>query len=313
MSQQAWPAGTPGSAPLDIPESITIRKDSLHPPGVAWDPTRNAFLVSSMRHGTVSVVRPDGGIEELIRDPDVIASVGLRVDAVRGRVVLAYADAGFADRSGPDTKFRVSGVAVYDLATGGRLHLVELGASTFGGQLLHDVELDRFGNIYATDTPDDAVYRIDVDGNPSVVRRGPKLETFNVGFMGLVLHPDGFLLTVRHDDGKLYRIPVQDPDTLDEVELDQPLVGADGMALQADGSLVAVTNTLIGPGKNGVSVLRSDDGWRTARTERRVEPWPDPAPTAVAVTPYGAYVVSGRPDRLVEAVGAVNEFSLRRL
>ncbi|WP_079277961.1 SMP-30/gluconolactonase/LRE family protein [Streptomyces sp. CB03234] len=314
MSQQTWAASAPGAAPVGLPASITVRTPGLHPPGIAWDPTRGAFLVSSMRRGTVSLVRPDGRTTEFIGEtPDIVATVGLRVDAARGRLLAVYADAGFAERSGPTTSFRTTGVAVFDLATAERRHLVELGETTLGANLVNDLTFDDEGNVYATDTPNDGILRIDPDGRPSVLRTGARVTPRNVGFMGVMWHPDGFLLTVRHDDGGLYRVPLNDPAAMEEVALDRALVGGAALALRADGSVAAVTNTLIGPGKDGVSVLESGDGWRSARTVRRVEPWPDPAPTGVTVTPFGTYVVSGRPDRLVGGEGVWDQFSLRRL
>lgn len=295
----------------DLPGTITIGYDSLHPPGVAWDPSRNAFLVTSMRLGTVSVLHPDGTLAELVKDPDVVATVGVRVDAERGRFAVVFADAGFAERSSADTTFRVTGVGVYDLATGERIHLARL--DPYGANLINDVCLAADGTAYCTDTPNDGIYRIAVDGTVTQVRNGPlKAGQPNIGIQGITWHPDGFLLTVRHDDGTLYRVPVDDPAALTEVALDRPLVGGAALAVRPDGTLVAVTNTLIGPGNDEVAELHSPDGWRTAVTHR-VEPWPDPAPTAVTVTPSGAYVVSGRPERLVGGAGSCDEFTLRRL
>jgi len=62
----------------------------------------------------------------------------------------------------------------------------------------------------------------------------------------------------------------------------------------------------------GFTVLGSTDGWRSASRLRQVEPWPDPAPTTVATTPYGEYVVSGRLDVLLSG-GTSESFTLRRM
>ncbi|HEU5110810.1 MAG TPA: hypothetical protein VFT95_19900, partial [Micromonosporaceae bacterium] len=53
-------AFTPTAATAAVPGRggvLRASAPSLHPEGVAWDATRGAFLVSSLRHGTVSVVR----------------------------------------------------------------------------------------------------------------------------------------------------------------------------------------------------------------------------------------------------------------
>lgn len=296
-----------------LPKVISIRYDSLHPPGAAWDPSRNAFLVTSMRLGTVSVVYPDGTVHELVKDEDLIATVGIRVDTVRGRMVFVHADAGYAERSSKRTTFRVTGVGIYDLGTGERIHLVQLGDDRHGANLVNDVCLSADGTAYCTDTPNDGIFRIGTDGTVTRLRSGAlAARPPNIGIMGIAWHPGGFLLTVRHDNGALYRVPADDPGAMTEVALDRRLVGGAALALRPDGSLAAVTNTLIGPGKDTVCTLRSGDGWRSAVTER-VEPWPDAAPTAATVTPSGTYVMSGRPDRLVGGSGTWDEFTLRRL
>ncbi len=41
-------------------------------------------------------------------------------------------------------------------------------------------------------------------------------------------------------------------------------------------------------------MCRSGDGWASAHQVFRPAPWPDRAPTTVALSPYGTYVLSGR-------------------
>lgn len=44
-------------------------------------------------------------------------------------------------------------------------------------------------------------------------------------------------------------------------------------------------------------MLRSADGWDSARTVARHSPWPDNTPTTAAITRHGTYVLDGRlPD-----------------
>jgi hypothetical protein len=84
------------------------------------------------------------------------------------------------------------------------------------------------------------------------------------------------------------------------------------MALRPDGSLVVVTNHLASAAVSGVSVLRSADGWLSASTVARSEPWPEENPTTAAVTPLGVYVVEGRLGSLFSGVLS-DEFTLRPL
>src|SRR6266516_4476896 len=77
---------------------IEASAPTLHPEGVAWDPTRRAFLVSSVRHGTVSLVRTDGSVRTLASDPVMVSTFGVHVDAARHRFLVAYGDIGFGER-----------------------------------------------------------------------------------------------------------------------------------------------------------------------------------------------------------------------
>ncbi|MFL6076772.1 MAG: SMP-30/gluconolactonase/LRE family protein [Mycobacteriales bacterium] len=301
------PAGSGRPAPV-----IEASAPSLHPEGVAWDPTRRAFLVSSVRHGTVSVVRTDGSVRTLASDPVMVSTFGVHVDAARHRFLVAYGDIGHGERSGPDTLDKVSGVGIFDLATGRPLHLVDLAIGP-GNHAANDLTVDRWGNAYVTDPASDTVYRIDTAGHASVLVSDPRLASPSIGLNGIVWDPAGFLLIVRYSDGTLFRVPLRDPAAFTPVQLERPLVGGDGMALRPDGDLVVVTNSLGSPGPDAVTVLRSRGGaWQAAHVVSRVEPWPGTSPTTVAVTPYGDYAVSGRLELLLTGTTS-DQFTLRRV
>jgi sugar lactone lactonase YvrE len=256
-----------------LPGRITGHGDTLHPEGVAWDPTRNAFLIGSLFHGDVSVVGADGQARTLIHDPDMPVTLGLHVDAIRHRVLVVTVD----------------GLGIFDLRTGQRLHLVKFGVRP------NDVTVDWAGNAYVSDPGSDSVFRVDLAGQVSVQVKDPKLGDPQFGLNGIAWHPAGYLLGIRYWDGKLMRISLRDS-RVDEVRLDKPLVGGDGIALRPDGSLIVVTNHLGVPGgEDAVTVLRPNGLW-TSATVTRHKAWPIVAPTTVAVTPYGSYVLNGRLD-----------------
>lgn len=284
---------------------------ALHPEGVAWDPTRRAFLVGSVRHGTVSIVKADGSTRTLANEPRIVSTIGVHVDARRNRVLAAYADYGVGTKSGPETIQKQAGLAIFELSTGRTLHLVDLAVGP-GPHVANDFAIDSAGTAYVTDTTSDKIHRVDVRGRSSVLLQDSRLASpVGDGMNGIVWHPDGYLLAVRYDRGVLLRIPLSHPDRFKEVRLDEPLIGGDGLALRPDGSLLVVSNAL-GQGPEGaVTVLRTRDGWRSAATVRKATGWPDPVPTTVAVSPYGSYVLSGRLDLLI--VGTpTDRFTLRR-
>src|SRR5256886_14450127 len=291
--------GTPAHAHTS--KVINGTATALHPEGVAWDPTRHAFLVSSVKHGTVSVVQSDGTVRPLVDAAHLASRLGVHVDARRGRVLVAYGDLGLGDR-----KNGFAGLGIFDLHTGRVLHLVDF------GKLANDFALDPEGNAYVTDPGGDTLYTVDTRGRVSTLVRSPRFAGTGFTLNGIVWHPGGSLLVVRYDTGTLFRVPLCDPSNFSEVRLDRPLVGGDGMALRRDGALAVSTNSIGSTGENAEQVLRSSDGWATARQVWRSAPWPDPTPTTLAVTPSGTYALSGRLDVLISG-GTADTFTIRRL
>ncbi|HVQ96345.1 MAG TPA: SMP-30/gluconolactonase/LRE family protein [Mycobacteriales bacterium] len=283
---------------------------TLYPEGVAWDPTRRAFLVGSARHGTVSVLRPDGTTRTLVRDPVLVSSFGIAVDARRGRLLVTFGDIGVGEKSGPATAQTQSGLGIYDLASGRLRQRVDLSLGA-GPHAANDVAVDPHGNAYVTDTLGGAVFRISPAGAVTATIRDPRFATSSFSVNGIVWHPHGYLLTVKYDTGELFKISASG--RVDTVRLAGPLVGGDGLALRPDGALVSVTNALGGAGVDAVRVLRPVGEWRSARVTRQVSPWPDSRPTTVALVGGTAFVLTGHLDALLAGDTGVDTFTLRRL
>jgi sugar lactone lactonase YvrE len=271
-----------------VKRTITGHGNALHPEGVTWDPTRQAFLIGSFTHGDISIVRADGQASTLVHDPRVTQTFGLHVDAIRNRVLAVTAD----------------GVGIFDLRTGSTLHLVKAGVRP------NDLAIDWAGNAYVTDPGSDTIFRVDLRGTVTPQVRDPRLADPEFGLNGIVWHPAGFLLAVRYRDGRLLRISLH-TGKIDEVRLDKPLIGGDGLALRPDGTLIAVTNKIGAPGEDAVTVLEPRGLWTSAKvTQHRA--WPIEAPTTVAVTPYGSYVLNGRLDWVIRDGRTSDEFFLTR-
>lgn len=94
--------------------------------------------------------------------------------------------------------------------------------------------------------------------------------------------------------------------------LDQRVPSVDGLALQRNGALIMITNSVAGVGTEAARLVRSRDGWRHASMVETL-PWPDRAPTTIASTPSGAYVSSSRLDRLLAGDASIERFTLRRV
>jgi sugar lactone lactonase YvrE len=293
------------------PSVLAGHAAALHPEGIAYEPSRHAFLVGSVKHGTVSVVAPDGSARTLVDDPRMPSTAGVHVDPVRGRILVTYGDVGVADRTEPNPDLRRAGLGIFDLRTGRAVHVIDLAVGA--AHLANDVAVDATGNAYVTDSASDVIYRVDPAGRPSVFVRDARFATTTVGVNGIVWHPDGYLLVGKYDTGAVFRINTAGPPRVTEVRLNRPLVGVDGIALRGNGTLLAVTNTLSAPtATDAVTVLRLRDGGRSVR-EVSSTAWPVPFPTTIAVSPFGSYAVSGELNVLLGTGGTTDTFTLRRL
>ncbi|MGW5879288.1 SMP-30/gluconolactonase/LRE family protein [Nocardiopsis terrae] len=289
----------------------------LYPEGVAWDPTRNAFIVGSALHGNLTVVSTNGRTEELVPSLGPVSTLGVRVDTERERILVAYSD--FWVRQEQETgQPPTSGVAAFDLRTAEPIFDVDISGGqdrTFGNDLTFDDE----GTVYVTDSVNQVLNAVTTDGEVEAVVDDPRFAAEMVGLNGIVWHEDDYLLVVRYDNGKLFRVDLDAPadDRVSEVELPQPMIGTDGIRLREDGSLYVVTNDIgenagAPGGTDAVTVLASDDGWDSADIEERHEPWRVAGPTNIALTPYGDYVLSGEVGALMSG-GTSNKFVLRRI
>ncbi|MEU1365842.1 SMP-30/gluconolactonase/LRE family protein [Streptomyces sp. NPDC005803] len=300
------------------PDVIDTRAADVYPEGVAWDPTRRAFLVGSALKGTLSVIRLDGTVEELAPSLGMVSTLGIRVDTARNRILVAYSDFWIRQRLEVGDQPPTSGVAVFALDTGKLQRRIDV-AQGLARTFANDLTFDPQGNIYVTDSVSATLQRIDLAGHVTPVVTDPRFAADIVGLNGITWHPDGYLLALRYDNGAMFRITPNAPAgrRVAEVALPRPLVGTDGLALRPDGSLVVVTNSIgeaVGApgGVDAVTVVASRDGWRSATVRSQVAPWPTGGPTTVAVTPYGDYVLSGEVGTVL--VGETSDrIVLRRL
>ncbi|MCA9911647.1 MAG: SMP-30/gluconolactonase/LRE family protein, partial [Anaerolineae bacterium] len=264
--------------------TIHIESPGLFPEGIEYDAVGERFLVGSLTQGAIFEVRQDGEPTMIIDDPDVSSSVGIQIDTVRNRLLVVSSDTRlFMDPTLPDH----AELAAYDLETGARLFFADLAGLTPGGpNVANDVAVDADGNAYVTDTFAPVIYRVDPDGQASIFWEDARFDgQGGPGLNGIDYHPDGFLL-VPLMGGGLYKVPVDDPAAMTEVELDRPILGADGVILHPDGRLIIVSGQL-----NTVFALRSDDAWRSATIEGEFTTAPDNAATTATVRDGVVYVL----------------------
>ncbi len=262
----------PVAAVGPVIQDVHVDRPALYPEGIDLDPVSKRFVLGSFREGAVYTVGDDGSPHDLVDDPRLSSVVGIRVDAPRRRLLVANSDLGASLRPHPAGPRRLASLGIYDLDDGRPLHFVDLGAlRPDGAHLANAIALDPQGNAYITDSFSPLIYRVDIEGRASVLVEDPRFEGEGINLNGIVYHADGFLLVAKKSDGKLFRVPLQQPESLAEVTLDRALPGADGLVLTSPTELAVVANQASGQTLNAVIALRSNDGWNAANETGRHE------------------------------------------
>ena len=111
------------------------------------------------------------------------------------------------------------GFGSFDRLTGDPLFYVDLAAAASDGRdFANDVAVDPDGNAYVTNSFTPVIYKVDLNGNVSVFLRDDRFAASPIGLNGIDYNPDGFLLAAVMGQSKLYKIPLDDPASMSEVD-----------------------------------------------------------------------------------------------
>lgn len=311
LRRAAWMVATPLALAAQLAMAagdIGFTADTVYPEGVAWSAQQQAFLVSSVRHGTIGKVNLRGEYSPFITDSALVTTAGLALDTQRQRVWVAIGDLGAATHSSPATQGKLAAVAAYDVKTGQRVAYHDLGSLHAGSHFANDLALDAKGNVYVTDSFSPVIYRVDTAGQATVFAQSELFTGENFNLNGIVVHPDGYLLVNKHNSGELFRVSLKDPTQIARVQLPEALKGADGMVLRTPGRITVVQNS----GADRTLDLVSTDGWKTARiarTQKSLQTFP----TTAAKVGKDLYVVNARLDTLLTPdAPKVSDFVLQK-
>jgi len=237
-----------------LPDVITVENAGVLPEGIVWDEVGERFIHGSLSQGTIYAVEDDGSTTPLIENEDFISTVGLHIDTATNRLLIAHSDSTIFQGESPTE--HTAALYAYDLETNELLFF-----SDFTNLYLdpihfaNDVTVDDEGNAYVTDSMAPIIFRIDTEGNAEIFIEDMRLYAPIVGLNGIEYHPDGYLLAVVTTAGRLYKIPLDDPSAISQVETSEPIFG-DGMTWFGEDLAVVSLNT--------VKILHSDDDWETA-------------------------------------------------
>ncbi len=257
--------------PLAAKQAITINNDSLYPEGVSYDSQNNLFYVSSVSRGEVWKINPSGKGELFVKNNKFASTIGLQVDNKRNRLLVCIADPGVGKNSTGKSKGKTAGLAIYDLTSKKQLAYYNLSSlSTEGGSFANDITIDKQGNSYITDSFSPNIYRVSLSGKISVFAKDQRwlVKKGKFGLNGIVFHPDGFLIVSHYDRGKLFKVDINKPASIEEIKITKngvwKVTGLDGLLLSENDTLIAVNNDPTGH-KNGNVVYKfhANKKWNT--------------------------------------------------
>jgi sugar lactone lactonase YvrE len=271
-----------------LPDLILAQREGFHPEGIVWDTENERFLTSSMTEGTIFEIADDGTVTPFIEDEDLITTLGLHIDQENDRLLVAN-----ADMSEDPESIGLAQLGIFDLNTGERLHLVDLGSLLEGGHhLANGVTADADGNAYVTDSFSPVIYKVTPSGEASILVESEKFSSESFGLNDIEYHSDGYLLVAFTEPGMLYKISLDNPEIVTQVELTESF-SPDGIVLHPNGNLIVVATTLKEDGSPQGEVIEvaSQDDWTSAQIVNRASVDPGLSPTSITIRDETSYVV----------------------
>ena len=281
----------------EIPEVIKISDIAQNPEGIEYDKTDNTFFLSSLNAGPIIKINTDGSFKPFTKGEKFpLSTAGLQIDYKRNRLLVAGFNGAELYDGDPKTK-GISFLRVYNLKTGAIEKDINLSSLVpeANAYFANDIAVDNNGNSYISDWYAGLVYKVDVNGKPSIFWRNK--TGVKSGPNGLDFHPDGFLLVSilnvnkqgLYADYGLVKVPLNNPESAKLVSFSNTgFTGFDGMVITDNGNIVGVTNNEKAPGGNSLIELSTKDAWGSAEVINSKEII---ASTTVAVTPDNKYFV----------------------
>ncbi len=284
------------NAPL-IPERISFAAARLYPVGIAYAPTLGQFMVSSVTLGKADTVDEKGHYADFVDDKRLISGIGMK--AHDGKLYVCNSDQGVSEKSTPQTTLKIAGLLIVDLATRQTVNLIRLDSLLPGiNHFANDMAFDDQGNAYVTDSFAPVIYKVTTDYKATIWANNPLFAgAQGINLNGIVYHPNKYLIVVKANEGKLFKVELSNPNKVTEIT-GVTLPGGDGMVLYEKDLYVV-------HGRSKVSQVRSSDDWETASIVKTDSVGYDQATTNV-VAEYKVYTLNARIGEVSAAVVAKN-------
>lgn len=238
---------------------INFTENNLYPEGTGFNSKENVFLVSSLRFGKIGKVDLNGNYTLFIDDSELISAIGIYADNERNLLYVASSDPGVSVKTSAETQTKHAKLGVYDLTTGERKFIADLGAlNTEGANFANDIALDPDGNIYVTNSFSPIIYKVTQRGEASIFATNQDWTGEGFNLNGITYLSDGYLLVNQANNGAMYKVEIANPTNIIKVEA-PAIAGADGFIKKSDTEIAVISFS-----QNQVFLLNTTDNWATA-------------------------------------------------
>ena len=302
-----------GTASTSFQSTYSITDIGLYPEGIDYDSRNEKFLFSSLHKGAVYTMSPKGEAIVFATSSKLVLPTGIYTDEVRNRLIVANADLGISQKSTPASAGSIATVSIFNLTSGELIKEIDLKNFTpNAGSCLNDIAIDAKGNIYITDSFSPNIYKIDDNYTASLFLTNllfqPAPNQF--GLNGIVFHPDGYLLAVKTDDSKLFKISLSNPAVI-TVVTGTTFSTPDGIELDKNNNLVVVENGL-GLGKT--YTFSSTNNWTSASKISETNIGKEEFPTTATLASDGnVYVVNSKLGKLLAGDKTQSSYTIQRI
>lgn len=228
-----------GSARTASTHAFVLTEKDLIPEGIAYDPRRSTFFLSSVYKRKVVSVLPDGTPQDLLPEGSggLFSTLGLRVDAARNQMWVLSSLQASRTRVKDPANVGKGRVHQYDLTTMRPVNTYAPPDTL--SHLFNDLVVASNGDVYLTDSDNGSIYKVDAANRTMSVWYDAK-DMFYPN--GITMSPDQRYLFVAHWQG-ISRIGLDDRvPVLLTTKQKTTLTGIDGLYFY-DGALIAVQNS----------------------------------------------------------------------
>jgi sugar lactone lactonase YvrE len=297
--------------------NVTLLEESLHPEGIIYSAEQQKIFAGSYYKGKIVSVDLDGNMQDFAQDGGLVAVVGLDIDPNANLLLACNSDAGISMKSDASTTGQLAEIVYYDLNTGVKVKTVDLSNLYAGGHFLNDLCIDDAGNVYVTDSFSAVIYKIDTEGNTSVLTSNAAFQAPQgaFGLNGIVYHPGDFLIAGVTYNGTLFKIPLDNPSAVQEIAVNGSVNSLDGLLLTENNTLILISNNFTGdPFEEAVYELNSVDEWSSASIGEVFTDLAGTFPTTATKVNNDIYVNHAYfPDMVNPATQPVDEFIIQRI